>query len=340
MALVSLYNYAASQNGNHEVEILSSGSKAPNLLPLTGACAPHSPPTQVAASEPPASAAPVGGKAGVSLDGLVERFRAASHDLALSTRDTHDYLWRMAKPHLDFQRDVCDIKLADLRNLKSRLCSEKYANSTVNDILFKGLGVLFRIAAEDGLMEKSPLERLKRLKLQEPERAQPSWEQSLQIVEAVTRSAPETGLIVGFARHFGVGKAEIRHLKGEHIDLSRKVIHFRRQKTGKLFDVPIFSYAEVFIEALKNQGTLKADHPVVQWRNPRKALESACNAIGMPVYSPIAFRRTFIIHCLEQGIDARVVAMWQGHRDATLIFSKYGKYISQEHARAMAAKLT
>ena len=32
MAITALYNYAASQNGNHEVSVISSGSEAPNLI--------------------------------------------------------------------------------------------------------------------------------------------------------------------------------------------------------------------------------------------------------------------------------------------------------------------
>ena len=39
------------------------------------------------------------------------------------------------------------------------------------------------------------------------------------------------------------------------------------------------------------------------------------------------------------GIDPRVIAEWQGHRDATLIFKVYGKYISREHVAKMAEKL-
>jgi integrase len=68
-------------------------------------------------------------------------------------------------------------------------------------------------------------------------------------------------------------------------------------------------------------------------------METACKELGLPVYSPRALRRTFIIHCLESDVDPRVVAQWQGHRDATLIFKVYGNYVSREHAAKMAKKL-
>jgi integrase len=336
MAITALYDYAATQNGNHEVSLVSLGSEAPKLLPQSV----ESSALMRAVSSPPPepkTAAPTTGS-GVSLKALADRFRVESKHLARSTRDTMDYHFKVAGEFLDFQRDVTTIRLADLRTLKSQLM-EGRKPSTVNDIIFKGLGALFKIALEDGQLEKSPLEKLKRTHNGEPDRQQPTWEQSLQILQSVTRSVPETGVIVGIMRHFGIGQAEIKYLDGAHIDLPRGEIHFRRKKTSKPFDVPIFPHAEAFIHWLKQQGKFTAGKPVVAWRNPRKALENACKELGLPIYSPRALRRTFIIHCLETGVDPRVVAQWQGHGDATLILKVYGKYISKEHAAKMAQML-
>ncbi|MGO8926033.1 MAG: tyrosine-type recombinase/integrase [Limisphaerales bacterium] len=334
MAITALYNYAAAQNGNHEVSIVSPGTQSAPLLSLSEELAQASTSSADRTARPPPAT-----RAGVSLNMLVERYRAESKHLAKSTRETMDCHFKVAGHFLDFERAVADIRLADIRKLRSEL-ADGHKPSTTNDIIFKGLGALFKLALDDGHIEKSPLERLSRAKKGEPERQQPTWEQSLQLVEAVTRSGPETGIIVGFMRHFGVGQAEIKYLKGEHIDFERSEIHFRRKKTGKCFDVPIFPHAKAFVEALKNQGRLQTDRPLVQWRNPRKTLETACKELGLPVFSPRALRRTFIIHCLEEGVDPRVVAQWQGHRDASLIFKVYGKYVSKEHALRMAEKLT
>ena len=270
---------------------------------------------------------------------MVELYRAESKNLAKSTRETMACHFKVAGRYLDFERDVADIQLSDIRKLRSEL-ADGHKPSTTNDIIFKGLGALFKLALDDGHIEKSPLERLSRAKKGEPERQQPTWEQSLQLVESVMRSVAETGVILAVMRHFGVGQAEIKYLRGEHVDFERSEIHFRRKKTGKCFDVPVFPHARAFIESLKNQGRLQTDRPVVKWRNPRKTLETACKELGLPDFSPRAFRRTFIIHCLEEGVDPRVVAQWQGHRDASLIFNVYGKYVSKEHAAKMAEKLT
>jgi integrase len=94
------------------------------------------------------------------------------------------------------------------------------------------------------------------------------------------------------------------------MDCRSRSIHFRRKKTGKPFDVPLFPHAATLVERLKAEGRLFVGKPVVKWRNPRKALAAACERLDLHVYEPRALRRCFIIHALEQGIDPRVVAKW------------------------------
>jgi integrase len=138
---------------------------------------------------------------------------------------------------------------------------------------------------------------------------------------------------------FGVGQAEVRNLRGEHVHEERAEVNFRRKKTKKWFSVTIFPHAKDFIQSLRVRGMVRTGQPVFVWRNPRRALETACEKLGFPRYSPRALRRTFIVRCLELGVDPRVVAEWQGHADASLILKVYGKFVSKEHAARMAEKL-
>jgi integrase len=337
MAIAALTNYASAQNGNHEVIVLQDGA-SPYLQIRVGN---PSPPPVV----PPAQPVPPGPmpaqpeRAAVSLNDLVGKYKAQWNYLAAGTRAKMDFHFKVAARYLDFNRQVTKIQLADMRVVKSKLLETRKASS-VNDILFKGLGALFKIAIDDEIIDRSPLERLQPAHRRgEMEREQPTWEQSQQMVNEVQKSASETGVIVEFMRNFGVGQAEIKYLFGEQIDLDKKMVHFRRKKTGKSFDVPIFSHAKAFIERLKSGGRLQNGEPVVAWRNPRKALATACERLGLPEYEPRALRRCFIVHCLEMGIDPRVVAKWQGHKDAKLIFSVYGKHIDAGHEQREAGKL-
>ncbi len=354
MAISSLLNYYAVQNGNHEFSALPEGTAAP---PDQNPAAqlfqrlrlPQSAPARVEPSPGVTGALPAAPREATpstdqcksqrTLNDLVVQHRAESAHQAPATRQNFEFYIKVVVRHLDFDRDVASIRLADLRQLKSQL-AEGRKSSTVNDLIWKGLGPLFKLAVEDELIAKSPLENLKRARKGEPERNQPNWEQAQLIETEVGRYAEETAIIVGLMRNFGVGQAEIKQLLGEHFDFAGRVIHFRRKKTGKAFDVPMFPHAKDFIERLNVGGRIKQGVAVVEWRNPRKALQSACERLELPAFEPRAIRRTFIVHALQNGIDPRLVARWQGHKDATLIFKVYGKFIDADYERQQAQKLS
>ena len=346
MVISNLIEYAGCQNGHTEITawvgsgppttgnlgaqfLLSESASPVQALPVPDLVAPPA----------PALVTPAGDcRSGVSLNKLVEQFRAGSGHLAPATREKLECHLKVAGRYLNFERDVASIKLADMRELKSKL-SEGRKPSSVNDIIFKALGALFQIAVEDEVLNHSPLEKLKRAKKGEPDRQQPTWDQAGEIAADVVAKAAESGLIVKLMLNFGVGQAEIKFLRGEHFDLPNEVVHFRRKKTGKHFDVPIFPHATGLVEGLRAQGRLAVGKSVVVWRNPRKALAAACERLDLPAYEPRALRRCFIVHALEFGIDPRLVARWQGHKDAGLIFRVYGKHIDAQHEKRQAQKM-
>jgi len=90
---------------------------------------------------------------------------------------------------------------------------------------------------------------------------------------------------------------------------------------------------------LKRDRFLNTGQPVFAWQNPRGALQRACRELRFPVYSTRALRRTLIIHPIEQGIDIRQIAQWQGHRDAKLILDTYGEHLSDERTASELKKL-
>jgi integrase len=51
-------------------------------------------------------------------------------------------------------------------------------------------------------------------------------------------------------------------------------------------------------------------------------------------------RRMFITRAIERGVDVKVIAQWQGHRDGgRLILSTYS-HVRPEHSNRMAALMT
>jgi len=230
---ISALNIFASENGNTEITVLTNEAsqavlhRQAELFPSTPVTPSSVPDSVLSSLAMPAVERPTRNQSGNSLTSLVERFRGESGHLARSTRDKLDFHFTVAARHLNFDRDVASIELKDLRELKSKL-SEGQKPSTVNDIIFKALASLFDMALDDGLIERSPIEKLKRARKGEPDRQQPNWEQAQQLAEEVANKSAESGLIVKLMLNFGVGQAEIKFLHGERVDEGKGVIHFRR----------------------------------------------------------------------------------------------------------------
>jgi integrase len=138
----------------------------------------------------------------------------------------------------------------------------------------------------------------------------------------------------------GLGQAEVLNLYGEHFDFEKFKITVRRQKTQRVFSIPMYPQAKPLLERLKAEGRIVAGKPLFESISPREAIALACKRLGYPPFSPRSFRRAFIVRALEKGIDPRCVAAWQGHRDATLVLRVYGHLIQPRHNEEMAQRLT
>jgi integrase len=289
----------------------------------------------------PAAAPAIPGKA-VEGHTLAECFDAWKRTWAVAqgTRETREAHWRMLGRVLKPNTGLEALSITRLKEAQATLKADGLAPASVNDVLFKTLRRCLEHAVEVGWLLENPAAKLKPLKRTQTIREQPSWADAWKLVQEVCQQAAQSGELLRFMLAFGVGQKEVKNLRGEHIDSERGVVHFLRQKTGKVFDVPILEHAEPILGALRAAGRIKTGKTVFTWRDPEQALHGACERLGMAKYTPRSLRRTFIIHALEHGVDARVVARWQGHRDAKLILDTYGNFVSKEHEKAQIAKLT
>jgi hypothetical protein len=196
MAITALNVYAAVQNGNTEFTRLPddkqihSGQRIPEWVV---GCADKTTQIVLQKQSPPAviveiesasatvKEAPIASNpthAKVSLNDLVTKYKQEWNNLAPGTRIKMNCHFIVSTRYLNFDRALAGIKLADLRELKSKL-SEGRKPTSVNDILFKVMGALFKIALEDEIIDRSPLERLARARRGEMDRQQPTWESLL-----------------------------------------------------------------------------------------------------------------------------------------------------------------
>ena len=194
-------------------------------------------------------------------------------------------------------------------------------------------------ALADGIIAWDPTEKIKPIKLDKPIRKTPSFEEFEAIVASIREqpfsdTALESADFVEFLGLSGLGNAEAGALTWDDIDFQRNTITTFRAKTKTGFQIPIFPQVRPLLE--RRYALSDAGH-VFSIKNAKKAIASACARLKLPSYSHRSFRRMFITRAIERGVDVKVIAEWQAHKDGgKLILSTYS-HVRPAHSQRMAA---
>jgi Phage integrase family. len=74
--------------------------------------------------------------------------------------------------------------------------------------------------------------------------------------------------------------------------------------------------------------------------NAKKAIAAACKRLKLPAYSHRSFRRMFITRAIEKGVDVKVIAEWQGHKDGGKLILETYSHVNPVHSKRMAQLMT
>src|SRR5262249_26252687 len=169
------------------------------------------------------------------------------------------------------------------------------------------------------------------------------WEQFKALVADVraqvfNADAKDSANYLEFLGLAGVGQAEAGSLTRADVDLDAGRIITYRHKTSTGFVIPIFPQLLPLIERLCD-GKNNRDK-IFKIANAKHALSNACKRLRFPAFSQRSLRRMFITRAIEHGVDVKVIAEWQGHRDGgKLILSTYS-HVRPVHSQRMAKLLT
>jgi integrase len=211
---------------------------------------------------------------------------------------------------------------------------------------------MFKLAVEDRILAHSPVDGVKEEKTERPIRHTPSLAEFKAIVDNI-RSQPqadtreESADFVEFLGLAGLGLAEASALTWGDVNLERGQIVTFRHKTKQGFAIPIFPQLRPLLE---KRLALVMDHnggkvpsptaKVFTVANAKKAIEAACKRLNLPGYTSRSFRRTFITSAIERGVDVKVVAQWQGHRDGGKLILDTYSHVRPVHSEQMAKLMT
>jgi integrase len=191
---------------------------------------------------------------------------------------------------------------------------------------------LFDVAVKDRIISESPCKNLKTpwKRPQKPVRRIPTIEQFHEIVDSIrgqrfTDHAQDTGDFVEFLGLAGLGQAEASSLTWGDVDWASNRLSIRRHKTDTRFHVPIYDHLRPLLERLHREWRNQAASTLVfKIKDAKKALKSACARLGLPNYSQRNLRQCLIMRLWKSGVDKKLIAKWQGHRDGgQLIMDTY-----------------
>lgn len=267
-----------------------------------------------------------------SFQQLIGTFVATNRGKSKSTQTTHRSIIKRLRQTWRFglNMEVRDIRPSHLDEWLA-LQEARLKNTSYNR--YAGcLKQMFDIAVNDRIIAESPFAKVKTRwkKPQTPTRLVPTAEQFHAIVRSVrsqkfTDHANDSGDFVEFLGLAGLGQAEASALTWGDIDWENQRLQVRRQKTGVPFFVPIYPELLPLLRRLRARNRRASTaRPVFKIKDAKKALQAACSRLGYPRFSQRSMRRYHIGRLWRSGVDRKLIAKWQGHRDGgKLIIDTY-----------------
>src|SRR5207248_9526996 len=107
-----------------------------------------------------------------------------------------------------------------------------------------------------------------------------------------------------------------------------------RKKTGRRFFVPIYPQLRPLLERLYAEAKNPAiTQHLFKISDAKRALTSACRRLGYRHFSQRNLRQVLIRELWQKGVDRKLIAEWQGHRDGgKLIMDTYTEVFGDNDA--------
>jgi integrase len=200
---------------------------------------------------------------------------------------------------------------------------------------------VFALAVNDRLLLRSPAADIKLVRRDKPIRRTPSFEEFQAIIANVraqvyNANSADSADFLEFLGLAGLGQAEASSLTWGDVDWSRKEIITFRHKTSAGFVIPVYPQLLPLIERLRGEESPLPNRRVLKIDDAKKALAGACTRLGLPRFSQRSLRRMFITRALEKGVDVKVIAEWQGHKDGGKLILDTYSHVNRAHASRMA----
>lgn len=217
---------------------------------------------------------------------------------------------------------------------------KRFSPSVVNHVL-PAAQRLGEILIEAGISVDSPTKTLRRVPVKKVFRKMPSKDEMDAVVNHIRmqrkRACVESSHMVAFFAFSGLRAGELRNMKWEDVREHWLTVGADGNTKSKRFrPVPISTPLRMVLEDMMKDG---ATGPLFGIASPRRALGTACEALGLPPMRIHDLRHFFATWCIERGIDMPTLAKWLGHADGGALAMRTYGHVRDDHSLEMVKRL-
>jgi integrase len=240
-----------------------------------------------------------------------------------SSLRTYGMQWRTVLQFLPGSQLVQDLSRQTIQAAINRMADAGYQPRTVQGMV-RALHRVIRPLLLDRVLSHDPLQGIELpAVLDRPPRFL-TREQRQRVLEVAESRGSDVHLFFGIALYAGLRCGELLTLRGEHIDLRRKLIvvtndeHFRT-KSGRSRTVPICQDLWTILGRYRRRrGWLLWPRQTAKVLGPRfdtrRLVVSIGKEAGVPWLRPHTMRHTFATLGADAGVSLVKLQAWLGHR--------------------------
>ena len=276
----------------------------------------------------------------------VEAFLAAKRIDGCRPKTIKGYRERLKLFMTQCSKPVQQITTDDLREYLAYLVDERHLMDNSVQAHINTLRSFFSWLVDEDNIRKSPMRKIKALKIDKLRARHPLTAEQLELVRDGCRGYKEKAL-VEFLVSSGCRVSEVAGLRVQDIDWQErkcKVIGKGGKQRTVYFSVRAKLMLQLYIEGRKGGEALfsssRAPYEPLSDRGIEKIISKLGKRIGMerPLY-PHLMRHTFASHALSAGMDLTVIQHLLGHTDpkTTLIYAEINPIrVQYEYNRVIA----
>ena len=222
-------------------------------------------------------------------------------------------------------------------------------SARTHNIELESLGLLFQYAIDRGTILENPCDKFQRRKQPHKEIETFSREQFSLLVTELRRSpkAMASGAVdlIEFLAYSGLRIGETREIRLSDINFDQNTLRVTggetRTKNHRERTIQIYPSLRKLLERiLARRPNLESTSRIFEIKSPRRALNLACERLGLLHFTIHCLRHFFATNALETGANFKTIAEWLGHHDGGVLAARTYGHLRAEFAQKAAQEMT